>query len=157
MGTHRFENLGIVMKARADRIEANMTGIVRKVAAAADQTIVRSTPADTGEARSNWVGQVDAPFTGRLPPYAPGSKLGMGEAANANAAIAQARGAINTFDVRRNKVIYLSNFTPYIGPLNDGGPQGARPPAAAMQFVERGLDAGVVEARKHKVLAGVSK
>lgn len=124
------------MTVRADKIGRNVSTVVRKVALAVDQAVVLATPVDTGRARSNWRVSLGSPPTGVIEPYAPGAKLGIGENANAAAAIAQAAGQVA--QRREGQDIWISNNVPYIGLLNEGSSRQA--PAS---FVEQAVAAGV--------------
>ena len=75
---------------------------------------VRTTRVDTGLARSNWVVTFNAPFSGVIPPYRPGVMRGIGERANAQAAIRQGIAAVRRWRVEgNNAVVYITNNTPY--------------------------------------------
>lgn len=133
-----FDNLPAIMRLRAREVGQGVTKAVQRAASAIDREVVLATPVDTGAARSNWVGTLNAPFTDVIPPYAPGVKLGLGEGANAQAAIAQANSAIRLFNVLRDKSLHFTNNLRYIGKLNDGSSA-----QAPMMFVQRAILAGV--------------
>lgn len=95
-------------------------GIVKAGATAAVKRVVETTPADTGQARSNWITTLDTPVSLTIAPYAPGTKLGLGETANAAAAIAQGDAAVKGFSTSRNVSVIVQNNVPYIEGLNDG-------------------------------------
>ena len=110
--------------------------VVKQVALSVDQTLVLATPVDTGKARSNWrVGVGNSPST-QLEPFSPGEKLGIGEGANARAAIEAGKATIETR--KPGQTIYINNNVPYIGKLNEGS--SAQAPA---MFVEQAVEAGV--------------
>jgi hypothetical protein len=127
------------------RVEDNLEKAVRKAALAIDQTVVLSTPVDTGRARSNWLVNIDTPSRGQIDPYSPGQGLGTGEGANARAALEQGKEAISRF--RLGNKIYLSNNLPYIQKLNDGF--SAQAPAG---FVEKAVQSGRIVIRRAKLL-----
>lgn len=118
------------------RVERNGPAIARRAALAIDQAVVTSTPVDTGRARSNWQVRLGAPVTEQRDPYTPGTGGATG-AANAQAAIAQARAALVAYR-GGGQEIYISNPLPYIGRLNEGS--SAQAPA---NFVEAGVQAGI--------------
>lgn len=142
-----FEALPKIMDDQARRVGAGVTAIMRKAGSAVDREVVFRTPVDKGEARSNWVGTLNSAFTGTILPYAPGRKLGIGEQANAQAAIAQAAGAIQRYDVNRDRSIHITNNVGHIGPLNSGSST-----QAPAMFVQMGVQAGLVAIRGARVL-----
>ncbi len=126
-------------------VEANSSEAVRKAAIAVDQGVVLATPVDTGRARSNWIVSTGAPSTETREAYAPGSGLGHGETANAQAALAQGLDAVAQHSA--GQAIYVSNNLPYIGELEDGSSQQA--PAG---MIGAGLQAGRAVLRRAKLL-----
>lgn len=133
------------IRRRSKQVEDGVDRLVKKVALAVDQAVVLSTPVDTGRARSNWRVGVGSPERGTIEPYAPGNRLGVGETANASAALAQAKGAIPTR--RQGQDIYISNNLDYIEPLNEGS--SAQAPA---QFVEEAVAVGRDLVRRTRVI-----
>lgn len=129
------------MDFRARELGRDVDRVVRSVALAADQAVVFATPVDKGVARSNWRVSVGTPSVGTIGAYSPGDGLGIGEAANAQAAIAQALAAIAAR--RPGQSIFIVNNLPYIQRLNDGS--SAQAPAG---FVEAAVaEASSVVAR----------
>lgn len=110
MGTH--------IKRRALWFERNFAEAVRQIAKVALETAVEGTPVDTGKARSNWHVGINSVPTRVIAPHAPGSHLGLGETANAMAAIQTGNAEIEKF---RKGEILIANTVPYIGRLNDEG------------------------------------
>lgn len=106
------------MADRAKRIETAINKLVQKTALIADQTVVLATPVDTGRARSNWIAKINGPNGGTIAPYHPGNKLGLGETANAQSAMDQARAVIATRTSGQS--IHITNNLDYIGELNNG-------------------------------------
>lgn len=111
------------IRKRGSQVENSATRIVKAVSVRALKSLVRNTPVDKGVARSNWRVGIGAPTRAVIGAYAPGSKLGIGESANASAAINAGRARINS--VRSTSrgletAIYISNAVPYIGKLNSG-------------------------------------
>jgi hypothetical protein len=95
------------------------------VAKRALSALVFNTPVDKGVARSNWRVGLGNTTRAIIPAYAPGSKLGRGETANASAAIAAGNGRINSVTASRSGLtvaIYVTNAVPYIERLNSGPP-----------------------------------
>lgn len=136
--------LAVAMQEMARRVERNTEAGVRRVALAVDQAVVFATPVDTGRARSNWIASVDKVFFGTVKPYAKGEKLGLGERANAQAALSQAAQVVAGYKL--GSVVYIANNLPYIRALNDGW--SAQAPAG---FVEAAVQAGSKAARDIKV------
>ena len=112
------------MFRRGRQVENAAPGITRAAATAALVAVVPTTPVDKGVARSNWRIGLGSPPTAVIPAYAPGKKLGIGETANAAAAIAAGRARLNlalgSVGGGLKKAIYLVNNVPYIDDLNRG-------------------------------------
>jgi hypothetical protein len=130
---------------RASKIPENANKIKRKAALAIDQTVVLSTPVDTGRARSNWQVQLNSPNTTVRSAYSPGKKLGKGDSSNASAAIAQ--GSLVIGQSKPGDSIYVSNNLDYIAKLNAGS--SAQAPA---QFVEEAIDDAIAAISKERLL-----
>lgn len=150
MGVHRFELMPQVLARRAKQFERGATRIVRNVATAADKTLVETTPVDTGEARSNWVGSVDTPFGGVIPPYAPGKKLGLAETANAFAAQAQFASVALRFKAGRNRTLYIANNVEHIGLLNDGSAS-----TQSSHMVDKAIQSARAAAKAQRVFVSI--
>lgn len=111
------------MQLRKTQFRSGANAIVRAVINAADEEAVKTTPVDTGMARSNWVVTVGSPFNDIIPAYAPYPKYSgpkLGEQANAEAAIGQGKSASALFSIDATDIAYLQNNAEYIGKLNDG-------------------------------------
>jgi hypothetical protein len=106
--------------------------VQEQVAARVEEALVRATPVDTGKARSNWLVSNGSPMEDEIEPYSPGSKLGISEDANAEAAIQQGKEAITQHPSGED--IFIRNNVDYIERLNDGWSKQA--PAL---FVELGI------------------
>lgn len=124
------------MHLRASNLPREVNKVVRKAALAIDQTLVLATPVDTGRARSNWIVSLGGSQSETIDPYSPGHLLGLGETANADAAIAQGSGVI----ARRKpgQEVHITNNVEYIGRLNEGW--SAQAPA---MFVEAAISAAL--------------
>jgi hypothetical protein len=134
------------MNLRASQVIAAATRAVQAAAKVAVKTVTETTPADTGQARSNWITTRDIKFTGTIPAYSPGSHLGIGESANAGAAQAQGNIAIDSFNAKSNKSVIIQNNLPYIEGLNDGSVS-----RQSSQMVPRALQAAVVAVKAIKI------
>lgn len=134
------------MAVRAGRISGNTTRLVRAVAIAADQAVVSATPVDTGRARSNWVAQIGAQFSGVIDAYAPGAGGSTGQQ-NVQAALDQAERVINQYTSGFDQAIYITNNLPYIGRLNEG--YSAQAPA---NFVELALIEAVAVINRSRII-----
>jgi len=143
-----FSQLPSFLKQTNKNIENNAEQLLKDVAIEAGQVLVDNTRVDTGLARSNWQGTLDAPATSVIPPYAPGRRLGLSETANASAAKAQLRATTSLFNIKSNQAIFITNNVFYIGILNDGGPN--VPPA---NFVEKAVQRALDVVRRSKNLA----
>jgi len=102
-------------------IEPNVASVMRRVVGQLLEDVVRGTPVDTGAARSNWHVSLGSPASGVIEPYSPGEKLGIGENANANAAIAA--GLASLRGITENNLeqpVVVSNTVFYIDALRRG-------------------------------------
>lgn len=136
------------MRRHGRRVETVATRVKREVALIADREVILATPVDTGRARSNWIVSLNAPVVLPREPYAPGSKLGLSERANAQAAIDQGVDRINASQPKQD--IYISNNVHYIGKLNDEGTS-AQAPAG---FVQSAVAHAVAHVRKARLVDG---
>lgn len=134
------------MAIRANRISGNTSRLVRRVAIVADQAVVSGTPVDTGRARSNWVAQVGANFSGVIDAYVPGQGGSTG-AQNIQAALDQAEAVISQYESGFDQFISISNNLPYIGELNNGS--SAQAPA---NFVEIALAEAVAAINRSRII-----
>lgn len=118
------------IRKRGKQVENGATRLTKSIAKAALRDLVWGTPVDTGEARSNWRVGIGGVPTAAIPPYHPypkGSKAngqGMGESANASAAISAGIAKINSVRgisfVGLTTSIHIVNNAPHIGLLNSG-------------------------------------
>lgn len=145
MATIPFDKLPVRIRQIQRGFRRGATRIVQEAASVGHSAIVLGTPVDTGAARSNHVVTLGSPFAGIIPPYAPGKKLGIGEAGNAQAAIAQGQSVIQQFDVGRSSGIISANNLNYIGKLNAGS--SAQAPAG---FAARAAQAAIVHVKSIK-------
>jgi len=144
-----FEQFSRRMRKRAGNVPREANRVKRQVALAVDQAVVVGTPVDTGTARSNWVVSLGEPSDRIIPPYAPTSKGGIGESANAQGAMAQGEAEIRRS--RPEEAIHITNNVEYIEPLNQG--HSAQAPA---MFVEAAVDAGAQAAKNARINTGRS-
>ena len=119
-GVFLFDEIPRRMNKLGADVTRGITKLAREVAKGIGATVVDTTRVDTGLARSNWRATIAAPASGIIPPYSAGNKLGLSETANANAAKAQQKQAIERFDAAKHSSIFITNNVPYIGFLNDG-------------------------------------
>lgn len=91
-----------------NRVPAQATVIVRKVAQQALQGVVRASPVDTGRFRGNWQMQIGTPAAGAIDRLDPSGAAAL---AAGEPVIAQA-----TIDAP----LWLTNNVPYAGRLEDG-------------------------------------
>lgn len=133
------------MEILADGVEQNTNDVVRKCAMAIDQSLVMGTPVDTGRARSNWIVSIGVPMDGVRAPYSIGKGLGIGETANASAAMAQAKQAISKRTIGQE--IHIVNNLPYIEAL-DGG----HSPQSGHGMIGRAVDNGIEAVRRLTVV-----
>lgn len=134
-----LNQFGDKIKRVAVNVPKNADEIVRKVALAADQTIVIATPVDTGRARANWqVGIGSAPA--ETVEYSGGGSSAVSYATGA------AQSVVTTYKGQPGG-IWLVNNLPYIQRLNEGW--SAQAPA---KFVEQAIDMAVTAIRDSKVI-----
>lgn len=117
---------------RGRKVTEGADALTRRVALAADQAVVMSTPVDTGRARSNWIASLGGPASATIDAYAPG-EAGSTEAANTQAALDQGEAVIRGYR-GEGQEIHITNNLPYIQRLNDG--YSAQAPA---NFVEQAV------------------
>lgn len=130
------------MRKLGEAIPANALRNFRRTVLVIDQSLVTSTPVDTGRARSNWIVS-SGPSTRIIDAYAPGES-GSTRGQNTRAAQAQAKAFLESTDAT---VIYISNNLEYIRFLNEGS--SAQAPAG---FIEAAVQAGIDHVRTWKVL-----
>lgn len=119
-GTFLFNSMPARMTKLGLDITRGVTKLAQEVAIGIGATVVDTTKVDTGLARSNWRASISSPASGTIPAYAPGVRLGIGEGANASAAKAQQKQAIEQFDASTGQSIFITNNIPYIAVLNNG-------------------------------------
>ncbi len=128
------------IRKRSSQIENAGSRVVRATSKRALKVLVRSTPVDEGVARSNWRVGLGAAPTAIIDAYSPGKNLGIGEKANASAAIAAGFARINSVRGVSGRggglqvAVIISNNVPYIEKLNNGSSKQA--PAG---FIEAAL------------------
>lgn len=141
----------------AGALTDDVNALVASIVEAVQYEIVKRTPVDTGRARSNFVVRLNTPFRLTYKPYSPyrsryrgGSGGSIGETANLQAAVAQARGVM----ARRkpDDVVYITNNLPYIARLNEGYSQ-----QSPRGFVRAGVAAGVAVAVRSFKFPNISK
>lgn len=115
------------IRKTGSRIENNSKVLVQRVAKTALRELVDGTPVDTGEARSNWRVSLGNPTRAVIPPHAKGKKLGIGERANARAAIRAGISVINRLKVgakfgsgEAGSALFITNAIPFLSRLREG-------------------------------------
>ena len=108
------------IRKRGSQVENSSKRIVQEVSKRSLRALVNGTKADKGVARSNWRVGLGAPTRAVIAAYSPypkGSKAngqGMGERANANAAINAGLARINSLPSGPLQTsVYISNAIPY--------------------------------------------
>jgi hypothetical protein len=118
-----LHDLAGAMTIHATRVGRNINNTVKATAKAVAREVITGTPVDTGKARSNWQASLGEEQDTVINPHAPGSRLGISETANANAAITIADSVI---DARKpGEDVFIQNNVFYIGLLNNGSSQQA--------------------------------
>ncbi len=130
------------MRVLGGEIEDNISRMQVKIAMGIHRDVILATPVDTGRARSNWQMSIGAPNFNEISPYAEGSHLGVGERANAQAAITQGHAALAR-PPGLAESIYITNNVDYINLLNETTHSMQAPPGFVDIAVLTGLIAGL--------------
>lgn len=137
------------------RIQNNAVSTTKRAAKKALTSLVEGTPVDKGVARSNWRVSLGNPTRAVIPAYAPGTKLGIGESANAKATIAAGFAQINRLTAGVNyptgeagTALYIANAVPYLSKLRAG--YSAQQPA---DWVLSALQQAQVEVKTSRLLS----
>jgi hypothetical protein len=112
----------------ARRIDRNVDIAVKLVAVAVNQTVVLTTPVDTGQARNNWRVSLGTPITDTTSEVDP----------TGTTRIQSNNSVIRRRSPRARQSIYITNNLPYIEALNNG--RSAQAPAG---FVQRAVLDGI--------------
>ena len=116
-----FSQLPQVLAKRQKQFERGIDIISRQGANAASVRAINTTRVDTGKGRSNWLAYTGGPLTLVIPPYAPGSKLGLGESGNSRGAQTQNRSIINSvWKPTSEAPVFIANNVDYIFYRNFG-------------------------------------
>lgn len=127
-----------------ENLSFKSTDLVKKAALAINQTLVFSTPVDTGRARGNWVIGIDSPNS--TINFKEVSKISKNSSSITKDTIENNKKKINSFS-SSNKSIFISNNLPYIGRLNDG--YSAQAPSG---FVEKAVQSGINAIKNEELL-----
>jgi hypothetical protein len=129
--------LAASLRGKALRLGQNVEKQVQQAAVTVLETVVRTTPVDTGKARRNWSVAINK---GRPP----STEL---ETTDPSGESTIAEGALKILTTKRQpgEVVWISNAAPYIERLNEGW--SAQAPAG---FVELAVQAGVASVRRGK-------
>lgn len=131
-----MQRFGLRMHRRAGQLESGVKRTKEQAMMAVAAAVIGATPADTGQARSNWTPGVRRPNRSTRPPYSPGSKLGLSETGNASAALSRVRATISKSGAADD--LWLSNNLDYIGDLNLGKSKQA-PPRYVQKAVQQAV------------------
>lgn len=128
------------MNSFAVSVQKARDASVREIILSVTEEEARSTPVDTGEARSNWL--INQP-NHQIPPHAPGRKLGRSEQANLRLTVVSAQSVVDKLaNFEDGKVTTLSNAVDYMEKLVKGTSK-----QAGADFDEVALDRGLSRAR----------
>lgn len=147
-----FANLAEAMDRFNEALNQEAENRMRSTGKVALRTVVRRTPVDTAKARSNWIVTNNRPTRRQRPgPFRPRSRAGIGERANANAAIQAGDRVIDSFRLGKftilgSKTIFIQNNTDYIETLDNGFSSQA--PAG---FSDLAVQAALKEANRFRV------
>lgn len=123
------------IRKRGLQVEVNVDKLVAQVAIVIDQTVVSSTPVDTGRARANWQASIGTPITEELD----AEDVSGQDTISRNNAVIKRR--------KSGQSVWLSNNLSYIEALNNGS--SAQAPA---NFVQLAVQAGIAFLRRRKVV-----
>ncbi len=119
------------IRKQGSQIENSGTRLIVKMSRKALRSLVNGTPVDKGVARSNWRVGVGSPTRSVISAYSPGRHLGIGERANASAAIAAGNAKIDSARPGQGRrfgtSIYINNNVSYIYKLNTGSSKQSSP------------------------------
>ena len=132
------------MKITSVKVEKGANAMVFQTMAVVLQELVRATPVDTGQARSNWLVSLDIPRSDVVPAHAPGRHLGLNESANAQATIREGLDAMS--GRKTGQEVWITNNIYYIGRLNDGSST-----QAPAMFVQKAVQAGRQKAASMRI------
>lgn len=144
---HDLETFSGTIGGYGITIRKNVNSLIKRVAVAVLDEIVRDTPADTGAARSNWLCSIVEENTDVVPPHAPGRHLGLSETANYAQAVHDGTAIIQTRQSGQDVII--QNNLDYMSLLNDGSSK-----QAPANFVESAIQAGARVVDNAQVLVG---
>lgn len=138
-----LDQLPRILQKYRERLVPAVNRVAREAARQGGGYLASDTAVDTGEARSNWVMTLDAPFESVIPPYAPYPKIGNAtysaprktEVANLSAVQHQHTSASNAFTVERNSSIFIRNNVEHIGLIEQG-----HSPQTPAGLLARGLE-----------------
>lgn len=112
-----FSLLPARIRLARDNTPKEVQRVVREVANAMLETLVKGTPVDTSQALSNWQAEIGSANTNRILPHVSGFR-GSTRAASVAIAIALGRTIIQGYAI--GSQIHLANALPYIQGLNNG-------------------------------------
>jgi len=113
------------MRKASVSVERNADKLVKDVAIGVLTSVVRDTPVDTGQAKSNWQVAMMKPASGTRAAYVPGEK-GSTSLDNTIAAIEMGQAKIENEYISGSE-IHITNNLEYITDLNDGASSQAPP------------------------------
>lgn len=148
MARRPLRDLPRVIQEYSEGLIGNADKTMRDVVRAASRTMISGTPADTGRARSNYIGAVSQPVFEQREPFFPGRHLGISETANLTAALADIDNRLRSFSARKHGRFVLTNSVSYLGLLNSG----LGSPQSAGGFFERGLISAQSTFRSAKIM-----
>lgn len=121
MADDSLKSLAFRLTKRMNRFDARVNKTMKEIVVKSHYVTASGTPADTGQARSNWraSGALVQP-NNVISAYVPGKKLGISETQNLNAANAQVRRVVRAWSAKTGKPLYLFNNWPQIDALNNG-------------------------------------
>ncbi len=135
------------MNVRADQVERAVNRIVVLAGRAIAKEVIATTPVDTSQALSNWIGSLGGPASGTRP--AVSSATTPGATADTSGAATQSTVWAAISNRRTGQDLWISNNLPYINDLNVGNiaPRLDPPPDRTPypRFAERAMHFGSEE------------
>lgn len=138
------------MRKASKVVLENSDNLVRKVAEVILQYVVKDTPVDTGQAKSNWIVAIDTPSLFTRGPYSPGKK-GSTSLENLIATVEMGSQKLSAYS--SGHVIHITNNLDYISGLNDGSISKQAPPDYVQKAILEAL--ATIQVSGYKILHNI--
>lgn len=125
------------IQRRAKQVDKRVNSAVAQTVVAIDQSVVLSTPVDTGRARANWLPSLDIPIT--EPTEDTLQTVTLEETLGRTVALMATR--------KLGQTVFITNNVHYIGLLNNGSSE-----QAPKNFVMIAINEGIAFLRRQKII-----